>query len=219
MGGFTGIYSLSGTPDKYNHFVIYIKDLEVMISRNSSLLKAFISAILLAIILVPQLSAQEEEKSSAIFINANYLYSIEFAHSKSTYDFTSVGLGYERMCADWWSFKLLLEPLVWGSGEEEDRIGSGLSGFYTVYFNQSDDYKPFVEFEGGVILFDDPVPIAEATQFNFALGLGAGVDIPVNDVDFIEIAYRFRHYSNSNMGDRNPAVNGHLFSIGYKHKF
>lgn len=192
-----------------------------MISRKALMLTVFISVFILFTTLSPQLQAQEnnDDKNRSVFINLNYLYSIEFAHSVPEYDFYSAGLGYEQMMAPWWSLKLMVEPLVFGSGSIDNRYGTGISGFWTAYLNQDAEIKPYFEFEAGVIFFDDPVPIPEATQFNFALGLGAGAEFPVNEDDCFFASYRFRHYSNSNLGDRNPAVNGHLFSVGFKHRF
>lgn len=192
-----------------------------MISKRARLLPAFISVLILSLTLSPQLFSQDgtEEKDSAIFVNFSYLYSIEFAHSVPEYDFYSGALGYEKMMSDWWSLKATVEPIVFGSGSEDNRYGTGVSGYWTAYFNQDAEIKPYIDFEAGVIFFNDPVPIPDATQFNFTLGLGAGVEIPVNENDFFFLSYRLRHYSNSNLGDRNPAVNGHLFSAGYKHRF
>ena len=75
--------------------------------------------------------------------------------------------------------------------------------------------QPYVNGTAGLIYFTDQVPVKRSSQFNFAVGWGAGVQIWHGQNRSTSFGYRFRHISNANSSNVNPGVDSNLIYAGY----
>ncbi|HYA86847.1 MAG TPA: acyloxyacyl hydrolase [Nitrospirota bacterium] len=74
--------------------------------------------------------------------------------------------------------------------------------------------QPYVNGTAGVLYFEDQVPVADSSKFNFELGLGAGVEIWYRKNQSIYLGYKYHHISNGYTARHNPGVDSDLFYIG-----
>ncbi len=76
--------------------------------------------------------------------------------------------------------------------------------------------SPFVELGGGGVHTRSDFPPGDTSTFNFIARTGAGVLITTRRrAQALEIACRWLHISNANLGTQNPEFNGIQFSIGW----
>jgi len=75
--------------------------------------------------------------------------------------------------------------------------------------------QPYVNGTAGILYFEDQVPVAESSNFNFSLGLGAGIEVWYQNSQSILLGYKYHHISNGYTHRLNPGVDSNLFYIGY----
>src|SRR5215472_6782171 len=93
----------------------------------------------------------------------------------------------------------------WGGGAEP--IG------FAWNFRTASHFQPILETAGGVVYFNDQVPIADSSQFNFMFHFGAGIEFYGRSGHFLTIGYRYQHISNANTGHFNPGIDSNLIYI------
>lgn len=74
---------------------------------------------------------------------------------------------------------------------------------------------PFVELGGGGLHTSVNFPQGNTSTFNFMVRGGGGVLVPIRGAQALEIACRWWHVSNANLGVQNPEFNGIQFSLGW----
>ena len=74
---------------------------------------------------------------------------------------------------------------------------------------------PFIELAGGALRTNANFPTGDTSAFNFTARGGGGVEIFTHPHRSVEIACRWAHISNANLGVKNPEFNGVQVSIGY----
>jgi hypothetical protein len=74
---------------------------------------------------------------------------------------------------------------------------------------------PFVELGGGAIHTHVNFPQGDTSTFNFLARGGGGVLISTRHAQALEIACRWWHISNANLGVQNPEFNGIQVSLGW----
>lgn len=74
---------------------------------------------------------------------------------------------------------------------------------------------PFVELGGGGVHTNVNFPQSDTSTFNFIARGGGGILISARRTQALEIACRWWHISNANLGTRNPEFNGIQVSLGW----
>ena len=74
---------------------------------------------------------------------------------------------------------------------------------------------PFIELGGGGLHTNKDFPRGDTSTFNFMARGGGGMQIVTGRSQALEIACRWWHISNANLGDRNPEFNGIQVSVGW----
>ncbi len=62
----------------------------------------------------------------------------------------------------------------------------------------------------GAAWFNQVVPYGKATQANFTVAPGIGMERTVGSRGALAVGYALHHLSNASMGDANPGMNSHL---------
>jgi lipid A 3-O-deacylase len=75
--------------------------------------------------------------------------------------------------------------------------------------------SPFVELAGGGVHTGVNFPAGDSSTFNFIARGGGGVLIAIRQNQALELACRWWHISNANLGSRNPEFNGVQVSLGW----
>lgn len=75
--------------------------------------------------------------------------------------------------------------------------------------------SPFVELGGGGVHTHDNFPQGDTSTFNFTARAGGGLLIATRHAQALEIACRWLHISNANLGTQNPEFNGIQVSLGW----
>jgi hypothetical protein len=75
--------------------------------------------------------------------------------------------------------------------------------------------SPFVELGGGGVHTHSDFPQGDTSTFNFMARAGGGVVITTRRAQALEIACRWLHISNANLGPQNPEFNGVQLSLGW----
>ncbi len=65
----------------------------------------------------------------------------------------------------------------------------------------------------GVAWFSQVVPYGKATQANFTVAPGLFLERRVGSRQALAVGYQLHHLSNASMGDANPGLNSHIFSV------
>lgn len=65
----------------------------------------------------------------------------------------------------------------------------------------------------GAAWFNQVVPYGKATQANFTVAPGMGIEQPVGSRGAIAVGYALHHLSNASMGGANPGMNSHLLFV------
>jgi hypothetical protein len=91
------------------------------------------------------------------------------------------------------------DPLIlrWNSGVHRGRV------------------VPFVELGGGGLHTHVNFPEGNTSTFNFMARVGGGILVPMRHAQALEIACRWWHISNANLGTQNPEFNGIQVSAGW----
>lgn len=75
--------------------------------------------------------------------------------------------------------------------------------------------EPFLTSSGGFVYMQRRLFNPGATQFNFTVQLGGGVQLfALNRRTAVDLGYKYFHISNANMNHRNPAMDSHMLFIG-----
>ncbi len=82
-------------------------------------------------------------------------------------------------------------------------------------FRRGQVLQPYINGSAGILYFEDKVPVADSSRFNFALGVGAGVQIWYLENQSIRLGYKYYHISNGYTAPHNPGMDSNLFYIGY----
>jgi Lipid A 3-O-deacylase (PagL) len=75
---------------------------------------------------------------------------------------------------------------------------------------------PYIELAGGGLFTNSNLPPGNTSSFNFTARGGGGIEVPTQKHQSLDIACRWSHISNANLGVRNPEFNGIQVSIGYR---
>jgi opacity protein-like surface antigen len=107
-----------------------------------------------------------------------------------------------------------------GSGQVSETrqkvYGAGITpAGLQVNFRRGCVLQPFVNATGGVLYFGDQVPVADSSNFNFTLGIGAGVEVWYLENQSISLGYKYHHISNGYTARENPGVDSSMFYVGY----
>lgn len=73
--------------------------------------------------------------------------------------------------------------------------------------------EPFAELAGGLAYFNEQVPIANSSQFNFMAHWGGGIEFYHQHSHWLTIGYRYHHLSNANTGQLNPGIDSNLIYV------
>jgi hypothetical protein len=76
-------------------------------------------------------------------------------------------------------------------------------------------YRPYIEWNGGMMFTPKNVPPGDTSSFNFTTSLGPGMMIYTKRNRAISVAVRFWHLSNADMGNTNPSYNTIQFLMGF----
>ena len=101
-------------------------------------------------------------------------------------------------------------------GNKQTIYGVGVSPLgLQMNFRRGCVLQPYVNGTAGVLYFEDQVPVANSSKFNFEFGLGAGVEIWHQENQSIRLGYKYNHISNGFTAQQNPGVDSNLFYVGY----
>jgi len=106
-------------------------------------------------------------------------------------------------------------PITSGSGREH------VYGFGVVpvglkfVFNPRGRVQPFLAASSGPFYFSSPVPVANATHFNFLSAGDIGLQIPISERRKITIGYKIAHVSNAGTSNINPGFNSSSIFGGF----
>ena len=76
-------------------------------------------------------------------------------------------------------------------------------------------FAPYIELAGGGLATSANLPPGNTSSFNFTPRGGAGFYIQTGSHQAIDLACRWSHISNANLGVQNPEFNGIQVSLGY----
>jgi len=102
-----------------------------------------------------------------------------------------------------------------GSGRDHVYGGGAVPVGLKFIFNPRGRIKPFVSAQSGPFYFSHPVPVSDATHFNFYSTGDIGVQIPLSGNRSITAAYRIGHVSNAGISQVNPGFNSSTFVAGF----
>lgn len=83
------------------------------------------------------------------------------------------------------------------------------------FFRPQKRLKPFASINGGIILFNKPMPVPETTNYSFTGDFGGGIQYQPKRNIAISFGYRYYHISNFNTTEINPGYNANIFYVGY----
>ena len=75
--------------------------------------------------------------------------------------------------------------------------------------------SPFVELGGGAVHTHVNFPVGDSSTFNFIARGGGGILIATRQGQALELACRWWHISNADLGTQNPEFNGIQVSLGW----
>jgi opacity protein-like surface antigen len=82
-----------------------------------------------------------------------------------------------------------------------------------VTFRFRERVRPFIAGHTGGLYFADPVPDLRGRRFNFAVGIGAGVQVALPHRLSLTLGYRYHHLSNGFRGSINPGLDANLLYL------
>ena len=74
---------------------------------------------------------------------------------------------------------------------------------------------PYIELGGGAVRTTSNFPAGDTSAFNFLARGGGGIELFRGPRHTVDLACRWWHISNANLGVRNPEFNGIQFGFGY----
>ena len=81
-------------------------------------------------------------------------------------------------------------------------------------FRPSSPLRPFVAGHTGLVHLFDAMPDERGRRLNFAVGVGAGVEIVLPRHTTLTLGYRYHHLSNGFRGRINPGLDANLLYVG-----
>ncbi len=78
--------------------------------------------------------------------------------------------------------------------------------------------QPLLMASGGFIYGQRPLPLDDATNFNFLFSFGAGFEVLESRHQSIRFEYMLRHMSDANMGTENPGVDNQTIRLTWSHR-
>lgn len=127
---------------------------------------------------------------------------------------SAVHLGY---VADATPLAVISYPTVAGPATTRETaygIGGSPLGIKAI-FRPRKKVQPSVEWTGGLLYFDKPVPGPLSKKFALTSGVGASVDVRLNNGRAISFGYKYFHISNGGRGTFNPGIDNNVFFVGY----
>ena len=101
-------------------------------------------------------------------------------------------------------------------GSKQNIYGVGISPFgLQMNLRRGSMLQPYINATAGAIYFTDKVPVENSSNFNFMLGLGAGVEIWYRENQSLILGYKYQHISNAGTAPYNPGVDSDLFYAGF----
>lgn len=91
-------------------------------------------------------------------------------------------------------------------------IGAEPLGF-AFNFRTNASVQPFLDSAAGLLYFNEQVPIAGSSQFNFMFHFGAGLEFYRNGGHFLTVGFRYHHISNAQTGHFNPGIDSDLIYV------
>lgn len=82
-------------------------------------------------------------------------------------------------------------------------------------FRRKSKVQPFLNAHGGLLYFNEQVPVVQSSHFNFTFSFGAGVEVFNGNRGALTLGYKYHHISNDETGHFNPGVDSNLFYAGY----
>lgn len=102
------------------------------------------------------------------------------------------------------------------SSRRENTYGAGASPIgFKFNFRPQRRVQPYGSTSGGFLIFREPVPVPQATRFNFTFDFSGGVQIVNRSRRTFSVGYRFQHISNGGQSRVNPGVDMHLIQVGF----
>jgi len=98
----------------------------------------------------------------------------------------------------------------------ETAYGAGLTpAALQLDFANGSKVHPFIHVNGGLLIFNKPVPIEDSGKFAFVGEAGTGVRIFTSDRRALSLGVRFHHISNGNTSGSNRGLNQFIFYAGF----
>ncbi len=108
------------------------------------------------------------------------------------------------------------QPIQTSPTSRETTFGAGLIPLsFRLYFLPPHRVKPFFHGGTGMIFTNKPIPVPDATNYNFVGYFGGGVLVHLSRTKVVTFSYRFFHISNGSTGKINPGYNANVFAVGY----
>jgi len=82
-------------------------------------------------------------------------------------------------------------------------------------FRSGKRLQPVLDSNGGFLYFTQRVLSPEASQFNFTVHVGLGVQIFSSERHAITAAFRYHHLSNANISQRNPGTDALMLDLRF----
>ncbi len=82
-----------------------------------------------------------------------------------------------------------------------------------VNFRRGSVLQPYINVSGGVLYFDQQVPVEGSSKFNFSLSLGGGLQIWYGENQSVSLGYKYHHISNGYTARQNPGVDSNLYYL------
>ena len=124
---------------------------------------------------------------------------------------------------------VLSEPKEYGadsialSSEQKLVRGTGVSPIGArILWRPHRSWRPYLLGRGGVLYFQDRVLSTKGTHLQFSAEFGAGVQLQIHPHTQLSFGYSLYHFSNGDIGIRNPALDSNLiysvFSFDFHRK-
>ncbi|MBV8205449.1 MAG: acyloxyacyl hydrolase [Acidobacteria bacterium] len=135
-------------------------------------------------------------------------YAVPLAH------FHGVTLGYYGGIVPFVSIHKPAEPINGTAYPAATNWGGGVEPLgFSFSFRNTSKLRPFFDTAGGILYFNDQVPIAQSSQFNFMFHFGGGIELYRNGSHFLTLGFRYHHISNADTAHFNPGIDSNLFYV------
>ncbi len=86
---------------------------------------------------------------------------------------------------------------------------------FRFFFLPKKRLKPYISAHAGFIIFNNDIPLPDASAFNFAGDFGGGLQYQIKRNKAVTFGYKYFHISNISLGETNPGYNANVFYVGY----